>query len=169
MINIGVTGPKNSGKTTLIEKLVSLFVQAGYKVATVKHTSHDHLFDTPGKDSYKHREAGAGMTLAVSQKELALFAAPNETHIQAVLAMMGNMYDICFIEGDRHADHQKIYIIPEDSSRTKDVPSNIIAYYGAKPDGTGVPYFSRDDISGLFQFLRTTFTDENKEVVDEHH
>ncbi len=169
MINIGVTGPKNSGKTTLIEKLVPLLMQAGYEVATIKHTSHDHLFDTPGKDSYKHRKAGAGMTLAVSRKELALFAAPDEKHINALLTMMATMYDVCLIEGDKKANHQKIYIIPEDGSLTDNMPSNIIAFYGSEPGVSGIPCFSRDDISGLVQFLLTTFTDTDKEAVDEHH
>lgn len=169
MISIGVTGPKNSGKTTLIEKLVPLLREAGYKVATIKHTSHDHLFDTSGKDTYKHRNAGAGMTLAISQKELALFAAPDERHINAVLAMMATMFDVCLIEGDKKTNRRKIYIIPEDGSLIDNIPSNIIAFYGSDPGVSGIPCFSRDDISGLVQFLLTTFTDINKKAVDEHH
>ena len=61
MRRIHVVGRKNSGKTTLVVELVRHFTAAGLRVGTVKHTSHSHELDTPGKDSYQHRHAGAAV------------------------------------------------------------------------------------------------------------
>ena len=55
----GVTGWKNAGKTTLVERLVSEFVRRGWRVSTIKHAHHDVDVDQPGRDSFRHRVAGA--------------------------------------------------------------------------------------------------------------
>ena len=55
----GITGWKNAGKTTLVERLVEEFVRRGWRVNTVKHAHHDLDIDQPGRDSYRHRAAGA--------------------------------------------------------------------------------------------------------------
>jgi|GEM_PF-195703 len=59
MHRIHIIGRKNSGKTTLVVDLVRHFRALGYRVGTIKHTHHQHELDTPGKDSYRHRQAGA--------------------------------------------------------------------------------------------------------------
>ena len=66
---LGVTGWKNSGKTTLVERLVAELVRRGRRISTVKHAHHDFDIDVTGTDSFRHRQAGAGTgsaTLAVS-------------------------------------------------------------------------------------------------------
>ena len=55
----GVVGWKNNGKTTLVERLVAHLTAPGYRVSTVKHAHHEVDLDQPGKDSWRHREAGA--------------------------------------------------------------------------------------------------------------
>ncbi len=70
---IHIVGRKNSGKTTLVCDLVSEFTARGVKVATVKHTHHQHELDTPGKDSHKHREAGAAAVGILSPQMAAMF------------------------------------------------------------------------------------------------
>ncbi len=59
MNRVHIVGRKNSGKTTLIVELVEWLTQQGYRVGTIKHTHHHHELDTPGKDSFRHREAGS--------------------------------------------------------------------------------------------------------------
>ena len=59
MRRIHIIGRKNSGKTTLVVELVQQLSAMGKRVATIKHTHHRHELDVPGKDSYRHREAGA--------------------------------------------------------------------------------------------------------------
>jgi tetraacyldisaccharide-1-P 4'-kinase len=68
----GVTGWKNSGKTGLVTRLVTHFTQGGLKVSTVKHAHHSFDVDSPGRDSYRHREAGASQVYIASKERLAL-------------------------------------------------------------------------------------------------
>jgi molybdopterin-guanine dinucleotide biosynthesis adapter protein len=68
----GFAGWSGSGKTTLIEKLIPLFVQRGLKVALIKHAHHSFDVDQPGKDSYRHREAGCAEVLVSSSRRWAL-------------------------------------------------------------------------------------------------
>lgn len=70
---IHIVGRKNSGKTTLVCELVKELTSRGVKVATVKHTHHRHELDTPGKDSHKHREAGAAAVGILSPQMTAMF------------------------------------------------------------------------------------------------
>ncbi|MBI4472863.1 MAG: molybdopterin-guanine dinucleotide biosynthesis protein B, partial [Acidobacteria bacterium] len=67
-------GRSNSGKTTLIERLVPELVRAGYKVATVKHAGHGFDLDTEGKDSWRHKRAGASSVIVLSNGSLAMFS-----------------------------------------------------------------------------------------------
>ena len=62
----GITGWKNTGKTTLTERLVAHFTAEGLRVSTVKHAHHDTEIDHPGRDSFRHRTAGAGQVIVAS-------------------------------------------------------------------------------------------------------
>ena len=66
----GVTGRKNAGKTTLIERLVTEITARGFTVSTVKHAHHDADIDQPGRDSHRHREAGAQEVEALDAEEI---------------------------------------------------------------------------------------------------
>lgn len=73
MNRIHIVGRKNSGKTTLVVELVQWLTSKGYRVGTIKHTHHHHELDTPGKDSFRHREAGAGAIGILSPAMNAVF------------------------------------------------------------------------------------------------
>ena len=73
MNRIHVVGRKNSGKTTLIVELVAHLTRMGLRVGTIKHTHHHHELDTPGKDSFRHREAGAHAVGILSPQMNAIF------------------------------------------------------------------------------------------------
>src|SRR2546426_11060413 len=68
-----VVGRSNSGKTTLIERLIPELVREGYRVATIKHAGHGFDLDTEGKDSWRHKQAGAHTVIVMSKGSLALF------------------------------------------------------------------------------------------------
>ena len=68
----GIVGWKNNGKTTLVERLIKQLTQMGYKVSSVKHAHHNVDIDEPGRDSYRHRAAGAHQTLLSTDKRWAL-------------------------------------------------------------------------------------------------
>ena len=67
-------GRSNSGKTTLIERLIPVLIGAGYRVATVKHAGHGFELDTEGKDSWRHKRAGASAVVVLSKGSMAMFA-----------------------------------------------------------------------------------------------
>jgi molybdopterin-guanine dinucleotide biosynthesis protein B len=164
MLEIGVTGAKKSGKTTAIEGLIHYLSGEGYRVATLKHTSHRHQFDTPGKDSYRHRQAGAGLTIAVSENEIAVFTKPDLLHPGQIHDLTEGQFDIWLIEGFRHADHPKILVTRNMEKLPQPMPGNIIATIGPERI-EGVPaHFEDGDYSGLGDFVISTMIDNKKEA-----
>lgn len=109
---IGIAGWKNSGKTTLVEALVAIFSTRGLAVSTVKHAHHEFDIDRPGKDSHRHRQAGAREVIVASQKRWALMhelrgeAEPSLGELLARLAPA----DLVIVEGYKQGAHPKLEI-----------------------------------------------------------
>lgn len=106
----GVVGWKNSGKTTLVAGLVTELKLRGFTVSTMKHAHHAFDLDQPGRDTYKHREAGAQEVLISSGKRWALMhelQGEDEPLLDDLLAKMSPV-DIVIIEGFKSAPHIKI-------------------------------------------------------------
>ena len=106
----GITGWKNSGKTTLTEKLVSELSRRGWKVSTVKHAHHHFDIDKEGADSFRHRQAGASEVAVVSGRRWALMhelRGEDEPSLDEVLARLAPC-DLVLIEGYKRENHQKI-------------------------------------------------------------
>jgi len=149
----GVTGWKNAGKTTLVEKLVAEFVRRGWRVSTIKHAHHDVDVDQPGRDSYRHRQAGACEVAVVGGQRYAIMREQQEPLLADVLARLAPV-DLVLIEGYKREAHAKIEV------RSGDVPSlaagdpNIAAIAcDARPAETHLPWFRRDDIAGIADFI----------------
>lgn len=106
----GVVGWKNAGKTGLMERLVAEITGRGLTVSTVKHAHHSFDIDYPGRDSYRHREAGASEVLLASRERVALLrelrGAP-EPRLPDLLARLAPV-DLVLIEGYKSAGHPKI-------------------------------------------------------------
>jgi molybdopterin-guanine dinucleotide biosynthesis adapter protein len=109
---IGITGWSGAGKTTLILKLIPLLTAKGLKVSTLKHAHHMFDVDTPGKDSYEHRAAGATEVLIASENRFAIMhelrGAP-EPPLEVLLSKLSAV-DIVLIEGFKRAPHTKIEV-----------------------------------------------------------
>jgi len=99
---LGLVGPSNSGKTTLIERLTDRLDQRG-RVATVKHLDHEPTIDTDGKDTARHRAAGARATYGLTE-EGGWFATGAGRTLPATLAELDGRYDYVLIEGFSDAD-----------------------------------------------------------------
>lgn len=109
---MGVVGWKNSGKTTLVEALVQELTARGYTVSTIKHAHHDFDIDSPGKDSYRHRAAGAREVLVASSRRWALIheeATQRDPQLSDLLAHLGPC-DLVLVEGFKHGSHRKIEV-----------------------------------------------------------
>ncbi len=148
---IGVVGHKKSGKTTLVELLTKEMVLRGKSVGTIKITSHDLQFDTPGKDTHRHRAAGSIVTMIKSKSQIALFsdhAYFDDEQIRSIFIKC----DFVFIEGDSGSQNPKICVSDEREIR-KDIAGEIIAIWGMRPDSEGTPYFNTNETNSLCEFL----------------
>ncbi|MBL6613758.1 MAG: molybdopterin-guanine dinucleotide biosynthesis protein B, partial [Reyranella sp.] len=106
---IGVTGWKNAGKTTLVERLVAELVRRGLRVNTVKHAHHSVDVDQPGRDSWRHRQAGATEVAVVGGHRYAIMREQEEPTLAEVLARLSPA-DVVVIEGYKREPHPKIEV-----------------------------------------------------------
>ena len=137
---IGLAAFSGRGKTTLAEKLIAGLVSRGMDVATVKHAHHAFDADTPGKDSWKHRDAGATEVMVGSAARWALMhelGGDPEPSLDALLATMSPV-DLVLVEGFKHADHAKIEVyragLDEPPLARSDATIVALADTGTTPD-----------------------------------
>jgi len=156
-IVISIVGHSGSGKTTLVEKLVRDLSGRGMKVATIKHAHHKVELDTPGKDSYRYKEAGAVMSMLLTRDALQLVADANVEREPEQLArrFMGEA-DLVLAEGFSHASGAKIEVL----RRTCEKPPRCTIEDGLIAIVTDMdevypqlPHFALEDIAGITQFL----------------
>jgi len=109
----GIVGWKNSGKTTLVEAVIRELTGRGLRISTIKHAHHGFDIDVPGKDSFRHREAGATQVLIASSRRWALMhehreePAPDLPELLACLAPC----DLVLVEGFKSGPHRKIEVV----------------------------------------------------------
>jgi molybdopterin-guanine dinucleotide biosynthesis protein B len=108
----GFAGYSGSGKTTLIEQLIPLFTAKGLRVSLIKHTHHDFDLDQPGKDSWRHRQAGAQEVLLVGGRRWALLheQRTDEQPSLAELCQRLSECDLLLVEGYKHEAIPKLEI-----------------------------------------------------------
>ena len=113
-----VSGPSNSGKTTLLEQLVPRLRTCGLRVATVKHAHHGVELEPPGKDSWRHAQAGASAVAMVSpNRTVWILHTPQELSMQEAVGRMAGWADLVLIEGFKRAPGTRILIAPGTGSR----------------------------------------------------
>jgi len=164
MVELAVVGAKNSGKTTVIEKLVNYLIDKGFRIATIKHTSHYHRFDAPGKDSYRHRQAGAKLTIATSGEEVAIYAQPNMLDIRQLQDISRRHIDIWLIEGDMQSDCPKILITRQMNDLPRTWPEGIVATIGPQRISDVPTHFEEYDYDGLGSFVINTMLEKKTEI-----
>ena len=109
---LGIVGWKNSGKTTLVEALVREMTGRGLQISTVKHAHHAFDIDVPGKDSHRHREAGAQEVIVTSAQRWALMhelRGSPESSLDELLSKLAPC-DLVLVEGFKHGGHPKIEV-----------------------------------------------------------
>lgn len=149
----GVTGWKNAGKTTLTERLVAEFARRGWKVATVKHAHHAVDIDHPGTDSFRHRAAGATEVALVGGQRYAIMREQADPSLAEVLARLAPS-DIVLIEGYKREAHPKIEVRAGDvPSLAANDPAIAAIACDAQPAETALPWFRRDDIAAIADFI----------------
>ncbi len=155
MYSIAIVGAKNSGKTTLVEKLLQSLSEQGMKCMSKKHTSHHHAFDTTGKDSERHRKAGAKLTIATNPGEFAIFSEQNNALQNKIIQAICSEFDICLIEGDKFSDVDKILLTRNITEIDSEKIEHIIASYGDDKTKLTDNHFETDSIDKLVTFIIT--------------
>jgi molybdopterin-guanine dinucleotide biosynthesis adapter protein len=155
---IGVAGFKNAGKTTLVEKLVRHLTAQGYRVSTVKHAHHSFDIDHEGRDSFRHRKAGATEVAVISRERTAIIhelRGQAEPALDDVLRRL-KPCDLVIVEGYKRDAHEKIEVrnVALDHPELAGADPTVIAV-AATGDivGAPVPVFDRDDIAALAAFI----------------
>ncbi|MDG3041250.1 molybdopterin-guanine dinucleotide biosynthesis protein B [Roseicyclus marinus] len=154
----GVTGWKNTGKTTLTERLVAELVGQGLRISTVKHAHHATEIDHPGRDSHRHRMAGAAQVIVASPVRWALMTelrGAEEPPLADLLAHL-DPCDLVLIEGYKSAPHPKIETWRKATGRDLLAPQNatIRAIASDGPLKTALPCFDLNDVAGIAAFIR---------------
>ena len=160
---IGITGWKNSGKTTLTEKLVAELVARGYRIATVKHAHHEFDIDHEGRDSFRHRKAGASEVAVVSSKRWALIhelEGETEPPLDAFIARLAPC-DLVIVEGYKREGHPKIEVrrqgAKDDRPLASGDPSIIAVASDLDLSGESLPVFNLDDVAAIADFVSSLF------------
>ncbi|MDQ0999457.1 molybdopterin-guanine dinucleotide biosynthesis protein B [Phyllobacterium ifriqiyense] len=155
----GITGWKNSGKTTLTVKLVTELTRRGWKVSTIKHAHHDFDIDKEGTDSYRHRKAGAGEVAIVSGRRWAVMhELTNEAEPSlATIVERLSPCDLILIEGYKREGHKKIETRRQEGRSGEPLTAGdptivAVASDHALNDET-VPVFELDDVNGLADMI----------------
>ncbi|NKB82693.1 MAG: molybdopterin-guanine dinucleotide biosynthesis protein B [Nitrospirales bacterium] len=148
-------GRSNSGKTTLIERLIPELVRVGYRIATVKHAGHGFELDTEGKDSWRHKQAGASTVIVLSKGSMAMFAdVPEEIGIEEVRdQFLHHHIDLIIAEGWKSEGYPKIAVVREQLDELGLSPEGLLAIVSMKPIESSVPCINRDDIQALAKLV----------------
>lgn len=141
-----VCGPSNSGKTTLIERLIPLVRAAGLRVGTIKHAHHGFELDQPGKDSWRHARAGAEAVALIAPERAAwLIRTPDGLSLEQAVAPMRGRVDVVLVEGLKGRDGPRIVLEPSAGYRVAREPRQCRV-------GIAVVELSNDELERLAAF-----------------
>lgn len=160
----GFAGFSGAGKTTLIEQVIALFKARGLRVSVLKHAHHRFDIDHPGKDSWRHREAGAYEVLIASDRRLALMRElepPQQLGVHALLAELDHGVDWVLVEGFRHGDLPRVEVwrppAPGQPPRPVHYPDDghivAVATDAPLPQPTALPILSLLDPQAVVQWM----------------
>lgn len=155
---MGIVGYSGSGKTTLLEKIIRHLTTEGLRVATLKHTHHDIDLDQSGKDTWRHKQAGAVTTLIATPHQVGMVQDLTSDPTPATLASLAWGADLLLVEGFKHHPHPKIEIFRPTATDQKsplclDDP-HIVAVVSEVSLEIPQPCFGLDDIDAICGFIR---------------
>ncbi|MBI2906106.1 MAG: molybdopterin-guanine dinucleotide biosynthesis protein B [Chloroflexi bacterium] len=156
---VSVVGKSNVGKTTLLEKLVAELKRRGRRVATVKHDVHGFELDQPGKDSWRHAQAGADAVVISSPDRLALIKkTDHDSTLDEIARHLGEDYDIIITEGYKSRAAPKIEVHRKEfGGDLLSTSDELIAVATDEPLDIPVWQCSLDDAGKLADLLEQTF------------
>ena len=150
----GVIGWKDSGKTTLVERLITELTGRGLRVSTIKHAHHAFEIDHEGRDSHRHRMAGAAEVLVASRARWALMAelrGEEEPALPALLAKLSPC-DLVLIEGYKGGRHPKVEAVRAETAKRPPIATDdgtVVLLATDAPLNIDRPQLSLDDVAGI--------------------
>jgi len=156
---ISIVGSSGSGKTTLLEKLIPELTRRFIRVGTIKHHLHDFDMDKPGKDSWRHKQAGAAVSIISTPSRIGMSMDVDHDLKPQELAPLLDGVDIILTEGYKRENNAKLEVFrPEIHEKPLlKGDAHLIALISDAPVDIGVPRFLTDDIEGLADFLIKRF------------
>lgn len=155
---ISFVGHSGSGKTTIIEKLIAVLTDGGVKIAMIKHDVHGFEMDRPGKDSWRHKKAGAKATIVSSPTKIGLVMDAEHDHAPDELARFVGFADLILTEGYKKGPHLKIEVFrPLATGDLTPLCQNdpkLIAIISDETLDCDVPKFGTADIHAVAEFIK---------------
>ena len=166
---ISIVGKSGSGKTTLIEKIIPELARRGYRVCTIKHHLHDFEIDKEGKDSWRHKRAGAHGVIISSPRKVALIRdVDKDMSLEELRDSFGGDTDLILSEGFKSDVQPKVEVFRKEEHGellcTRE--DNLIAIASNRPFDIGVPCLDIDDVKGIVDLIESKFLkgDRGEEV-----
>lgn len=155
---ISIVGKSKSGKTTLVEKLIPELKHRGYRIGTIKHAHHGFTLDRKGKDSARHRAAGADAVIVSGPGTMAMIKDHPDESITNLAVFLQDM-DLVIAEGFKSEDQPKIEVCRADNHKAPIHPivSQLIAFVSDTDIDMGVPKFGLEDIERLADLIEKRF------------
>ena len=167
---VSIVGKSGSGKTTLIEKIIPELVRGGWRVATIKHSRRGFDIDREGKDTWRHRKAGARMTVMASPGQIAVIETPDkesdkDPDMGALRDRFIHDVDIVLSEGFKGNEYPKIEVFRAAMKREMlcAKEDNLIAVASDMPMDIDVPRFDLDDAEGIARLIIDLFLSAPRE------
>jgi len=157
---VSIVGKSNSGKTTLIERLIPELIRRGWRVGTIKHNMHGFEIDHEGKDSWRHRKAGARMTVLASPHQVAVVEdAEKDYDIGELRDRYIHDVDIILVEGYKKNPYPKIEVFRPSLRRERlcSLEDNLVAVASHETLDAEVPCLDLNDIRGLADMIEERF------------
>jgi len=155
---ICIVGRSQSGKTTLIEKLIPVIKNKGYRIGTIKHSHHIFDFDKSGKDSWRHKDAGAEAVIIASPGKIAMVKNDQRGTLESLLDYFGDL-DLVITEGYKGAHQPKIEVVRaarHDEALLRE-DEHLVAVVTDADLEIELPIFGLEEVENLADFIEGKF------------
>ncbi len=153
---ISIVGRSGGGKTTLIEKIIPELRSRGRRIATIKHDVHGFEMDREGKDTWRHKRAGAEMIAISSPSKVGIIMDVGaEKTVSELLSYVPKGVDYVLTEGFKREKYPKMEVLKEGEAGgpITSEGEGLIALIGPEKTASKVPFFQRDDVKAIADFM----------------
>lgn len=156
---VSVVGKSNAGKTTFLEKLIAELTRRGWRVGTIKHDAHRFDIDKPGKDSWRHAQAGSrAVAIASAEKVAVIRQLSRAVSVDELATLLEGDLDIILTEGFKRGDKPKIEVSRrEAATELLCTAEELLAIVTDQVHDLDVPHFALDDAPGVADLLEERF------------